>query len=171
MTTRQQLSRQRVGLASRDDSHTHDSNAGRGQASTRQHDCASARAARPERLRGLQQPLHQWRTGASVVTSYTAAAPVEDWRRRAAAPVEDRSRRTSREPAARVMDWWRSCQSSDSDSESRSLRTAGLGQPAGQHHLPAPTGVRRGTSDCHGWIGSNVGSRAGRAATMMLREF
>ncbi len=37
-----------------------------------------------------------------------------------------------------------SCQRSDS--ESRSLRTAGLGQPAGPRHSPAPSGVRRGTS-------------------------
>jgi hypothetical protein len=47
---------------------------------------------------------HRWRTGAGGVTGYTWAAPVGDWRRRAAAPVEDRSRRTSREPAAGVMD-------------------------------------------------------------------
>ena len=93
------------------------------------------------------------------------AALVEDWRRRAAAPVEDRSRRISREPAAGVMDRRRSGQRSDS--ESRSLRTAGLGQPAGPRHSPAPTGVRRGTSDGHGWIGSKAveitGSRVGRA--------
>jgi hypothetical protein len=109
---------------------------------------------------------HRWRTGASGVTGYTVAAPVEDWRRCAAAPVEDRSRRTSREPAAGVMDRRRSGQSSDS--ENRSLRTAGLGQPAGLRHSPAPTGVRRGTSDGHGWIGSKaveiMGSRVGPAA-------
>ncbi len=79
---------------------------------------------------------------------------MEDWRRHAAAPVEDRSRRTSREAAAGVMDWRRSGQSSDS--ESRSLRTAGLGQPVGPSHPPAPTGARRGTSDGHGWIGSKA---------------
>ncbi len=104
-------------------------------------------------------------------TSYTPLASVQDWRRRAAAPVEDRSRRTSREPAARVMGQRRSGQSSDSDN--RSLRTAGLGQPAGQRHSPAPTGVRRGTSDGHGWIGSKAveitGSRVGRAAIQDIR--
>ncbi len=103
------------------------------------------------------------------------AAPVEDWRRRAGVLVEDRSRRTSREPAAGVMDRRRSGQSLDL--ESRSLRTAGLGQPAGPRHSPAPTGVRRGTSDGHGWIGSKAvemtGSRIGRAAIqdMQLRKF
>ncbi len=73
-----------------------------------------------------------------------------------AALVEDWSRQTSREPAAGVMDRRRSGQRSDS--ESRSLRTAGLGQPAGPRHSPAPTGVRRGTSDGNGWIG--LGSKA-----------
>ncbi len=55
------------------------------------------------------------RAGGVTVASYTAAAPVVDWRRRAA-PVEDRSQRTSREPAAGVMDRRRSGQSSDSES-------------------------------------------------------
>jgi hypothetical protein len=77
----------------------------------------------------------------------TKRAPVEDWRCRAAAPVEDWSRQTSSEPATGVMDRLQSCQSSDS--ESRSLRTAGLGQPAEPHHSAAPPGVRRGTSDGH----------------------
>jgi hypothetical protein len=72
---------------------------------------------------------HRWRTRAGGVTGYTVAASVQDWRRRAAVPVEDRSRRTSMEPAAGVMDRQRSGQCSES--ESRSLRTAGLGQPAG----------------------------------------
>ncbi len=51
------------------------------------------------------------RSGAYGVTSYTATTPVEarDWRHRAAAPVEDQSRRTSREPAAGIMDLRRSC--------------------------------------------------------------
>jgi hypothetical protein len=49
---------------------------------------------------------------------------VEDWRRRAAEPEEDRSRRTSREPAAGVMDDRRSGQRSDS--ESRRTRRAGV---------------------------------------------
>jgi hypothetical protein len=107
--------------------------------------------------------------------SYTLAASVQDWRRRAAAPVEDRSRRTSREPAAGVMDRRRSGQSLDSGSWS--LHTAELGQPAGPRHSPAPTGVRRGTSDGHGWIGSKAveitGGRVGRAAIqdVPLREF
>jgi hypothetical protein len=46
LTARQELSRQRVGLASPDNSDTHDSNAGRGPASTRPQGCASARPAR-----------------------------------------------------------------------------------------------------------------------------
>ncbi len=132
LTARQELSRQRVGLASPDNSDTHYSNGGRGR-----------RGRRGRRGSG------------GGVTGYTVAAPVEDWRHRAAAPVEDRSRQTSREPAAGVMvplmDLRRSGQRSDS--ESRSLRTAGLAQPAGPRHSPAPTGVRRGTSDGHGWIG------------------
>ena len=115
---------------------------------------------------------HWWRTGAGGVTGYTVAALVEDWRRRAAAPVED-SRRTSREPAAGVMDWRRSGQRSDS--ESQSLHTAGLGQPAGQRHSPAPTGVRRGTSDGNGWIGSKAveitGSRVGRAVLVACDHY
>jgi hypothetical protein len=53
------------------------------------------------------------RRGSGVgVTGYTVAAPMEDWRRRAAESVEDRSRRTSREPSAGVMDRRRSGQSS-----------------------------------------------------------
>ncbi len=87
MTAHQELPRQRVGLASPDNSDTHDSNRGRG-------------------LRGRRGR----RGSGSGVTGYTVAAPVEDWRRRAAAPVEDRSRRTSREPAAGVMDRQRSGQ-------------------------------------------------------------
>ncbi len=80
--------------------------------------------------------------------------------------MEDLSRQKSREPEAGVMDLRRSCQSSDS--ESRSLRTAGLGQPAGPRHSPAPTLLRRGTLDGNGWIESKAveitGSRVGRAA-------
>jgi hypothetical protein len=55
--------------------------------------------------------------------------------------------------------------------------TARLGQPTGQCHSPAPTGVRRGTSDGQGWIGSKVvaitGSRVGPPADqeVPLREF
>jgi hypothetical protein len=63
----------------------------------------------------------------------------------AAAPVEDRGRRTWKEPAAGVMDRRRSGQSPDS--ESRSLRPAGLAQPAGPPHSSAPNGLRRGTTD------------------------
>ncbi len=74
--------------------------------------------------------------------------------RRTVDPPPPTSRRTSREPAAGVMDRRRSGQRSDS--ESRSMRTAGLGQPAGPRHSPAPTGVRRGTPDGHGWIGSKA---------------
>jgi hypothetical protein len=69
LTARQELSRQRVGLASPDNSGTHDSNAGRGPASTRPQDCASARR------RGR-------RGSGGGVTSYTSAASVEDRSRR-----------------------------------------------------------------------------------------
>jgi hypothetical protein len=75
LTARQELSRQRVGLASPDNSDTHDSNGGRG------------RRGSGEELRATHR---RHRTGADGVTGYTVAAPVEDWRRRAAAPVEDR---------------------------------------------------------------------------------
>jgi hypothetical protein len=108
LTARQEMSRQRVGLASPDNSDAHDSNAGHGPASTRPQDCASARPGRPVLLRRRSYRRHSG----------------GDWRRRAAVPVEDRSRRTSREPTAGVMDRRRSGQRSDS--ESRSLRTAGL---------------------------------------------
>ncbi len=120
--------------------------------------CAAGAAAAAE-LQATHQ-RHRWRTGAGGVTGCTVAAPVEDWRRHAAAPVGDRSRRTSREPAAGVMDRRRSGQRSDS--ESRSLHTSVLGQPAGPRHLPAPTGVRRGTSDGHGEIGSKAVEITGR---------
>ena len=43
-----------------------------------------------------------------------------------------------------------------SDSESPSLPTTGSEKSAGQHHLPAPTGLRRGTSDDHRWTGSKA---------------
>jgi hypothetical protein len=126
--------------------------------------------------------LHWWRTGptgAGGVTGYTGAAPVEDWRRRAAAPVEDRSRQTSREPAAGVMDRQRSGQSSDS--ESRSLRTAGLGQPAGPRHSAAPFACSYWSEE--GDVGRTLldrvegdgedgkPGRTGRIQDMPLREF
>jgi hypothetical protein len=69
LTTRQELSRQRVGLASQDNSDTHDSNGGRGRC------CWRGRRGR--------------RCSCGRVTGYTVAALVEDWRRRAAALVED----------------------------------------------------------------------------------
>ncbi len=162
LAARQELSRQRVGLSSPDNSDTHDSNGERGR--------------RGRRGRRRSYKLHICGIGggprAGGVTGYIVAALGEDWRRRAAAPVEDRSRRTSREPAAEVMDRRRSGQRSDSESRRRSLRTAGLGQPAGPRHSPAPTGVRRGTSDGNGWIGSRskaveiTGSRVGRRAAI-----
>jgi hypothetical protein len=58
LTARQELSRQRVGLASPDNSDTHDSNAGRGPASTRPQDWASVRPARPARQRRRSYKLH-----------------------------------------------------------------------------------------------------------------
>ncbi len=65
LTSRQELSRQSVGLASQDHSDTHDSNAGRGPASKRLQDYASARPARParqRRTRWIQQRLHRRRS-------------------------------------------------------------------------------------------------------------
>jgi hypothetical protein len=53
------------------------------------------------------------------------------------------------------MDRRRCCKSSDS--ESGSLGTVGLRQPAGLRHSPAPTGVGRGTSDGHGSGGGDNG--------------
>ncbi len=61
MTARQELSRQRVGLASPDNSDTHDSNAGRGPASTRLQDCTSALPARPARQRRTRDTERQHR--------------------------------------------------------------------------------------------------------------
>ncbi len=170
MTARQELSRQRVGLASLDNSDTQDgkhTSAGlcisaAGAAGAAAADARDTATTAPEaELQSTHLRLqyktgdvvrhHRWRTGAGEVTGYTSTTPVKDWSRRAAAQVEDRSRPTSREPAARVMDRRRSGQSWDS--ESRSLCTAGLGQPAGPRHSPAPTGVRRETSDGHCWIG------------------
>ena len=112
--------------------------------------------------------------GGPEPTEVLAAEQVEDRARRdggAAAPVVDRSRRgytlrsrwragpTQRrhpvvdqgpadiKPAAGVMDRRWSGQSQSSVSGSRGLRIAGLQQPAGPRHSPAPTGVGRGTSD------------------------
>jgi hypothetical protein len=72
------------------------------------------------------------------------------------------------EPAAGVIDRLRSGQRSDS--ESRSLRTAGLGQPAGQRHSPAPTGVRRGTSDGHGLDRVESGGDKGKPSRVCGEE-
>ncbi len=106
MTSRQELSRQRVGLAIPDHSDTHYSNGERCPTSTRPQDCASARPARPgkhtsarlcigaaaanARDTATTAPAEDCRTGGA--TSYTVVASVEDWRRRAAAQVENRSR-------------------------------------------------------------------------------
>ncbi len=97
----------------------------------------AADAAAAAELQATQWRL-RWRTG--------DVARRRRWR--TGAGGHRGSRRTSSEPAAGVMDRRRSGQRSDS--ESRSLHTAGLGQPAGPRHSPAPTGVRRGTSDGHG---------------------
>ena len=154
LTARQELSRQRVGLASPDNSDTHDSNGGRGRrgrrggGATSYTSAASVEDRKPAELQATQWRL-RWRTG--------------DVARRRRRRTGSRRRRTWREPAAGV----RRRSGQRSDSESRSLRTAGLGQAAGPRHSPAPTGVRRGTSDGHGWIGSKAveitGSRVGRA--------
>ncbi len=148
----QELSRQRIGLASQFRYTLQQWWARPGEHTSAGLCIGAAGAAGAAAAAELQLEATHWRhrrrTGAGGVTGYTVAAPVEDWRRRAAAPVGDRSRRTSREPPAGVMDRRRSGHSSDS--ESRSLRTAGLGQPAGSRHSPAQTGVRRGTSDGHG---------------------
>jgi hypothetical protein len=150
LIVRQELSRQRVGLASPDNSDTHDSNGGRSRRGRRGSGggvTSYTSAADRKRRR-----LHSGGFGTRLETSRGGAG---------GGP----GRRTSREPAAGVMDRRRSGQSSDS--ESRSLRTAGLGQPAGPRHSPAPTGLRRGTLDGHGWIGTKAveitGFRVGRA--------
>jgi hypothetical protein len=51
LAARQEFSRQRVGLASLDNSEPHDSNAGSGPASIRPQGCASVQLARPARQR------------------------------------------------------------------------------------------------------------------------
>jgi hypothetical protein len=61
LTARQELSRQRVGLASPDNSDTHDSNGGRGRC------CRCGRRGR-----------HGRRGSGGGATSYTSAASVED---------------------------------------------------------------------------------------------
>jgi hypothetical protein len=125
--------------------------------------------------RGRQRDARRGRRrmGVPGYKLHSAAEPVEDRRgrsgrtggrprRRAEVPVEDRGQLASREPAAGIVDRRRRRQSSDS--ESRSLRTAGLAKPAGPRHSPATTGVRRGPSDGHGWTGSKaVETRASRA--------
>ena len=83
MFARQKLSRQRVGLASPDNSDTHNGNAGRG----RRGRCGSGGG------------VTSYTSAASVgtgVTGYTVAASVQDWRLRVAAQVEDRSRQSYR---------------------------------------------------------------------------
>ncbi len=81
MTARQELSRQRVGLASPDNSDTHDSNGGRCPASTRPQDCASAQPAQSARQWRQSYKLHIGGSSGEV-TSYTSAASVEDRSRR-----------------------------------------------------------------------------------------
>jgi len=58
LTARDELSRQRVRLASLDNSDTHNSNSGRCLASTRPQDCVSARKARPARQRRQRYKVH-----------------------------------------------------------------------------------------------------------------
>jgi hypothetical protein len=116
LTARQELSRRRVGLASPDNSDTHDSNdAGRGPASKHPQDCASAW----RRTLWIQQRQHRRRSYKLHIGCFSTrlerrvAASVKDWSRRSyrlhsdgsgggpeTSPVEDQSRRTSREPAA-----------------------------------------------------------------------
>ncbi len=97
LTTCQELSRQRVGLASLDNSDTHDGNAGRGPASTY-----------------VRRPVHRHgRRGllpcAAAAESYKLhiggfSKSLQDWRRRAAASVEDRSHELQ---ATQWRLWWR----------------------------------------------------------------
>jgi hypothetical protein len=95
--------------------------------------------------------------------------------RRTVAPLEGRRRRTLREPAAGVTSRRRSGPSSDS--ESLSLHTARLAQPARPRHSPAPTGVGRVMSASRGWAGSKTvattANRVGWAADqdVLLLEF
>ena len=90
LTARQELSRQRIGLAIPDNSDTHDCNAGRCPASTRPQDCATARPARQRRCSSGSAGYSNECTGGGV-TSCTVAASVQDRRHGAAASVEDKS--------------------------------------------------------------------------------
>jgi hypothetical protein len=129
LTARQELPRQRVGLASQDNADTHDSNAC--PASTRPQDCASVRPARTARPGRRSYKLHIGGIGGGLEPAASQATQWRlRWRTGDVALGHWWSRRTSREPVAGVMDRRRSGQSS----ESRSLRTAGLGQPVGPRH-------------------------------------
>ncbi len=131
MTARQELSHQGVGLASPDNADTHDSNGGPGRRGrcgrggsgggiTSYTSEASVEDREPAELRATQWRLRwrtgdvaqrrRWRTGAG---GHRGSPQTESWTGGGAA-----SARTRR------------C---------RSLRTAGLGQPAGPRHSPAPT--------------------------------
>jgi hypothetical protein len=154
LTASQELSRQRIGLASPDNSDTHDSNGWRGR-----------RGRRGQRGR---------RSSGGGVTSYTLAASVED-REPASYRLHSGGSggglETSRggagggpEPAD--IEGARS----RSHGPAAERPAPGLGQQEynGPRHSPAPTGVRRGMSDGHDWIGSKAveitGSRVGPAA-------
>jgi hypothetical protein len=124
---------------------------------------AAGAAAADARNTTTTAPAEDRGTGGD--TSYTAAALVE-WRRRAAAPVEDRSRRTNIEGAR-----------GRSHGPAAELPELRLGKRGSTHRwtgtacraapIACQTGVRRGTSDGHDWIGSKAveitGSRVGRA--------
>jgi hypothetical protein len=74
LTARQELSRQRVGLASPDNSDTHDSNGGRGRSGRRGRRGRRGRCGR----RGRRDGRRGSSGSSGGATSYTSAASVED---------------------------------------------------------------------------------------------
>jgi hypothetical protein len=152
LTARQELSRQRVGLASPNKSDTHDSKRARPGEHTSAGLCiGAAGAAGTASAEDLQAThpsrLHRWRTGAGGVTGYTVAAPVEDWRHRAASPVEDRepadiegARSRSHGPAAERPE-------------------LGLGKPESTHHWTGTT-CRAAPLACSDWSEERVVGRS-----------
>jgi hypothetical protein len=142
LTSRQELSHQRVtvGLASPDNSDTHDCNGGR---------CRRCRRSR--------------RGSCGGVTSYTLAASVEDqsWRsyrlhRGGSGGGLETShggasggQGASGHRGSLQQESWTGGGAARARTQRAGVYAPGLGQPAGPRHSPAPTGVRRGTSDGH----------------------
>jgi hypothetical protein len=122
LTARQELSHQRVGLASPDNSDTHNSNRrGSGSGVTSYTSAASVEDREQAELQATQWRL-RWRTG--------DVAWGRQWR--------TGSRRTSREPAAGVMD------------RRRSGPALGLGEPESAHRWTGTT-CRAAPLACSDW--------------------